>query len=153
MDLSTKAGFQLFYKVQMFSFWSSLGHFLNKQILLLEVSPALYTNRLGLFIFTLWSETTHLVAIYNIYIASDTTGSLRAETKVQATQRILQDLLSSANETWYYTTEDDTRSVFISWVMLISTLQTTLREDFIFNTLQNCVMSMKIGLFKSLAKL
>lgn len=73
MDLSTKAGFQLFYKVQMFSFWSSLGHFLNKQILLLEVSPALCTNRLGLFIFTLWSETTHLVAIYNIYIASDTT--------------------------------------------------------------------------------
>lgn len=68
-----KLGSSFFYKAQMFSFWSSLGHFLNKQNLLSEVIPALYTNRLGLCIFTLWTETTHLVAIYNIYIAPDTT--------------------------------------------------------------------------------
>lgn len=33
----------------------------------------IYTNRMGLRVVSLWSETTHPVAIYNIYIAHDAT--------------------------------------------------------------------------------
>lgn len=66
-------GSSFFYKIQMFSFWNSLCHFLNKQILVSESRPVLYTNRMGLCVFILWSETTHLEAIYNVYIALDVT--------------------------------------------------------------------------------
>lgn len=71
----------------MISFWSSLCHFLNKQILISEIRPVLYTNRTGLCIFILRSETTHPAAIYNIYsVPGATRGGLRAETEAQATQ-------------------------------------------------------------------
>ena len=95
MDPSTRAGFQLFYKIQMFSFWSSLCYFLNKQILISEIRPVLYTNKMGLCVFILRSETTHLMATYDIYIAPGTMGmgrgGLRAETKAQATQSMTAD--------------------------------------------------------------
>lgn len=51
-----------------------------------DEARVIYTNRMCLRVFGLWSETTHLVAIYNIYIAHDATRGVRAETKAQATQ-------------------------------------------------------------------
>lgn len=66
MDPSTRAGFQLFYKIQMFSFWSSLCHFLNKQVLVSEMSPVLYTNRTGLSVF-ICGQRPHTSRLFTIF--------------------------------------------------------------------------------------
>lgn len=49
--------------------------------------PVLYTERMDLCAIMVWPETTHPVAIYNIYTAPAATGGcLRAEIQTQATQ-------------------------------------------------------------------
>lgn len=98
-----------FYKIQMFSFWSSLCHFLNKQILQTLtlsyspsyskhcqspiVRPVLYMNKMGLCVCLWWGP--HILAL-TIFTISWYWGG-RGETETQSLSHTEYDYRSCSN--------------------------------------------------------